>query len=334
MNPPSAGEKGQCRVTVRQLDEETGISTVDYTPRFPFRIRFHARGLYDFLMRIQIRVLCRHLPEIDVVWCFDFNLFSDLRQFGARYRIFHPVDPVSYPYQGKPARSANLALSVSEQILNHVRPFAGTARCEVVNHGLARCFVAREALENDSADVDRPRVGYSGNLLRPQINHAVIRRIVSENPNVEFVFWGNCDISPSDHDDTIKFIEFLRSVENVDLRGAVSVEILAREMQVVDGFLLSYRADGKETDNSNSHKLLEYLSAGKVVISNPIGFYKDRPDLVEMASTDDEVVALFSEVTANLLRFNAPERQAARRDFAVANTYSSHLARIGKILGD
>ena len=112
LNPPSAGLLES--VSIRSVEEAENLRVIDYRPRFPFRLRFHARPLFDLLMRWQVRAIRAAIGEkIDVVWCFDFNLFTDLRLWTNGKRIFHPVDPVGADHQLKPAHSSSAVFSVS-----------------------------------------------------------------------------------------------------------------------------------------------------------------------------------------------------------------------------
>ena len=131
-------------------------------------------------------------------------------------------------------------------------------------------------------------------------------------------------------DDTRDFIGFLGRSPNVVLHGQVSSERLADEIQDMDCFILSYARDVTESDRSNSHKILEYLSTGKVVVSSRISSYAERENLMLMAPGDDDSVlpALLKDALQRLDELNAPEHQMARRRFALDNTYEKQIDRI------
>lgn len=75
------------------------------------------------------------------------------------------------------------------------------------------------------------------------------------------------------------FIQALKDLPNCHLRGALGTSELANEMKEMDAFLLTYRTHPTESDLSNSHKLLEYLSTGRVVIASPLSEYDEvAPD--------------------------------------------------------
>ena len=318
------------RVQLREAPQNPLIRIVSYRPAFPFVIRFHARPVYDRMILWQIRLLNAAISEpIDVVWSFDFNLFSNLKAFGSGLSIFHPVDPLSQPHQINVARSADAVFSVSEKILANFRHL--NVPRWFINHGLSRPF--EQIARNPTVDTtnERPaRVGYAGNLMRRPVNRPVLHAMVESNPRVSFHFWGTSERTDEADEDSLRFVEFLRGVPNVTLHGAVSPEELATELQDMDCMVLAYSEDQRESDRSNSHKILEYLSTGKVVVSSRISTYEKEPDLLRMPNTDDDTAlpALLQDTLARLPEFNSERLQSLRRTFALDNTYAKQLDRI------
>jgi hypothetical protein len=102
----------------------------------------------------------------------------------------------------------------------------------------------------------------------------------------------------------------------------------------MDAFLFLYSPAKDLNGASNSHKLLEYLSTGKPVISTYVSNYEGT-GLLEMGRREDEPLlnALFDEVTHNLALYNSPERQQQRIQFALDNTYRRQVVRIREFIG-
>src|SRR5258708_22709995 len=318
------------RVQLRKAPQNPRIRIISYRPAFPFVIRFHARPVYDRMILWQIRTLKAAISQpIDVVWSFDFNLFSNLKAFRSGLSVFHPVDPLSQPHEISVARSADAVFSVSEKILENFRHLKVPRW--FINHGLSRPF--EEIARNPTVDPAAgrlPRVGYAGNLMRRPVNRSVLRAMVESNREVEFHFWGTAEPTDEADAEAIRFVEFLRGAQNVIVHGAVSPVELANQLQDMDCTVLAYSEDARESDRSNSHKILEYLSTGKVVVSSRISTYEKEPELLRMPDTDDDAAlpALLQDTLARLPEFNAERLQSLRRDFALDNTYAKQLDRI------
>ena len=325
-------------LAVQTTNDDSRIHRVSYRPTLLDKMRFHAYGLYKRLIKRRIRYIQRHLPKpVDVVWSFDPNRFPDLCQFDANRTIFHPVDPLTNQHQVEVGQTADIVFTVSEKILTH---FEHHDSAHFINHGLAKPFEtgARERLSQSYAANKRLQAGYAGNLMRTPVNRKIIQDIVSQNPDVEFHFWGPHS-SPPDNEATsqsiVHFIEWLEAKKNVLLHGPVAPHVLATEMQKMDLFFLTYSLHPTESDRSNSHKILEYLSTGRLVISSRVDTYKEfSPELILMSKSDDDrdLPALFQHAIKNISQLNNQKLQDARIQIALANRYTDHLDKIENYL--
>ncbi len=336
LDPPESG--GSRQVVIASAPEDSRISIVRYRPLFPLGIRFHARRVYDWLIGWQVRAITRAIGvPLDVVWSFDFNLFPDLRAFRPTLTIFHPVDPLSEPAHIRVAHSADAVLAVSEQILASFSDLDVPAF--FVNHGLSEPFVKLASSSAfEVASGERPQVGYSGNLLRPPLNRNVFRRVIADHPEAEFHFWGPWK-TEGEHrmpDEIADFIAFLAAAPNVQLHGVVSAADLSTGLAGMDCLLLCYSLDPRESDRSNSHKILEYLATGKAIVSSRIATYSDYDDLISMPVDGDDsaIPALFTQTLACLPEANSAELRGRRRKLALENSYPKQVDRIAGLLGD
>ena len=339
LNPPQEDLAGAS--VCELVAEYPCLRVLSYRRPWFYRLRFHVPRIYDWLMQRHVAVLLRrHHCVPDLVWCFDYNLLGDLSRLGAEKSIFHPVDPLSERRHLQPARMADLVVTVSSRIAGQLA--ASGRGVHVVNHGLAAPFeqLARETvrlLKSSSAGdragwcSGRRQVGYAGNLGRRPVNRAVLRQIVTENTQTDFHFWGPADENGGA---AAEFIGFLRGQRNVTLHGAVSQQQLAAAFRGMDAFLLSYAADPTESDRSNSHKILEYLSTGKVVVSSRIQVYENQPGLLVMSDsdTDADLPGLFAATMARLDEQNSVELQQARIAVALDNAYDRQIDRIFALL--
>lgn len=315
-----------------------GLHFLTYRPFFPLKLRFHFRLLFDVLMWLQIARLLRYLNQsIDVVWCFEPNLYSNLWWFKAKFNIYHPVDELFYNYQIKVGHSAHLILSVTHEILSKFDKMPAQKR--FIHHGLADEFEAdyHEPMHSLGEGL---KIGYTGNLLRQDIDTKIFAQIIQENPSVDFHLWGAFQLKQSNFDgeqnsETLAFISFLQGCKNVMLHGVVSPKDLAREIQKMDAFIICYDIKKDQSKGTNYHKLMEYISTGKVVVSNNITTFSSLPHLVTMTTNRDnnqELPPLFHRVVNDIMRYNAPDLQKGRKAFARQNTYAKQIDKIESLI--
>jgi hypothetical protein len=183
-------------------------------------------------------------------------------------------------------------------------------------------------------------VGLSGNFLRGDVDRASLLKIIAENPGVIFECWGSYSITQANlagnnDEDTVRFVQALQAADNVVLHGAVPSAALAEEIHRVDAFLICYDIKKDQSGGTNYHKIMEYLSTGKVIISNNVTTYSGRPDLVQMVSSrenNEDLPRLFKAVVGRLEHYNSPDAQALRIAFARDNTYGNQVRRIEELL--
>lgn len=321
LEPPQSA--GIPMFTLRPHPSLDRLRIASWRPFTPKMLRFHAYTAYRAIMRRNAAWLARKLGGIDIVWCFDFNVFPELDSFGTQIKIFHPVDPLSSDRQIAIGDTADLIISVSERILSNFVGTQAEARTLLVNHGLSSPF---EKLARQPVQERRPgpvRCGFFGNLDRSFINFDLLRVIIDAHPDVEFHFWGS--FHPNGH-----FSLMLAPLANVHVHGAIEKAALAREVADMDLFTLTYSDHTIESDRSNAHKLLEYMSTGKTIVTTRMDCYEDDPDLVRMsrAADDSDFEALFSQTIFSILQLNQRCLMEKRKAYCRQFTYRNNVQRI------
>jgi len=319
---------------------------VDYSQLSRGR-RFLPQSFNYAIEAAQAKILQRALgARLDVVWSFDPARFTSLNQFDAMLHLFHAVDRVPPDAVERIAASADAVISVSDLILDDFEP-SGVPRF-FVNHGLTEDYarLARQRLASLAYGMmDRPsapyRAGYVGNLLHPAIDHSTFSCIIQENADIEFHFWG-----PSDYaalawkhpgvPEVREFVSFLGRRKNVFLHGLMPPAEIAPRLTNMHLFLTCYDPAAELNRGSNNHKLLEYLSTGKPVVTNHVSTYvRDGipGGLLCMPKTLDNrgLPALFQHVIGRLGALSSTEQQQHRLQFALANTYADQLRSIDSI---
>jgi len=347
LNPPDLGL--QNTIEIAQSKEIERLHIITYKPSFPLVIRFRLRWLYDWLMGYQIRSILEAIgKKLDIVWCFDLLLYSDLKRFQGGLTIFHVGDMLYYDYQNRMAATADIVFSVAAGILTKLEGV--DVPKYFINHGLSEEFekYSLKSLQNLKegrviGSSNLVKIGYVGNVLRPDIDHVCFRNIVEDNKGTQFYLWGPTTINENNVaagnysiNEQVEFVDFLKGQDNVVLSGVKEPDVLAQEMQEMDGFLICYDIDRDQSKGTNYHKIIEYISTGKVVISNNVSTYANRNDLVQMPKERNNQLLgkLMGDVVKSIEYHNSDDLKKKRLEFALDNTYRKQINRIDRILSD
>lgn len=343
LNPMALGQ-GRISIDFFPVVEVSNLLVAKVTLPIPASLRFKWRILYDWLIDLFAPILAKRMGGFDIVWCFDPNYFHNLKKL-ARIAIYHPVDPIVERFQIDCGKEADVIFSVSDQILKAFENIR-TPRY-LINHGISGAF--RSLAVNNYKHIEsffykkppRLRFGYVGNLLRKEIDWQLIYRIIEQNPEVEFNFWGpngflKSNLAGDQSKSTLDKIGRLSTYSNVMLHGIIASDKLPGTISQMDGFLLIYKYLQGQSDRSNSHKILEFFCTGKTLVSFRVKAYEELSDLLVMPKddNDDEIPRLFSEVVKHIETYNNRSYAERRLSFALSCSYESNLSRIEKILVD
>lgn len=313
---------------------EQGLAVLDYSIPALYWFQFKLPFLYKALIRLLLPyALSSNSIKADI--CFDFgcyNQYDSIFFIKAKYKIFFPVDD----YEGlvPSPRGADLVLSVSTNIIGKFPKGV----CHFINHGLAQKFEinARAALVNNLGwtKKEKIRVGYAGNIFLKYIDIELLKVLILEHPFIEFHFFGNLAFDPKNEDHNLWNI-FLKQSANVILHGILHSDDLVLAYERMDAFLLCYKPDNVNYHGENSHKILEYLSTGKTILSSHISYYKNC-DLLFMPPNQENSTMkdLFPVLMNSLEKYNSIDRMNARRNFALEYTYKNQLTRIEKLINE
>lgn len=337
IEPPALSNKG---ISIKNSDEHQRLHIVNYKPVYRGE-RFLPVFIYHFLLRWQIGLLKKAIGrQPDVVWCFEPYRFLNLKWFGAPVSLFFAADLFPRNYLPPEAGSADLCIGISDSIVRELH-ISGRP-VYFINHGLNRHFaeLAGKKIQNGIAaqPVYKIKTGYIGNLLMEAPDRESMRRVIEANDDVQFVFWGQYEakgnLGGHDNPQVGAFIDFLKSRKNVELRGPVHPSKLSNEMQDMDLFWICWTINkNKLWDGSNSHKMMEYFSTGRPVVSHYMSTYRDSKLIDMLPTTDnDNYASLFSQVLERIRKGEPEEVQKARMRFALDNAYGRHVATIEELI--
>jgi glycosyltransferase involved in cell wall biosynthesis len=228
------------------------------------------------------------------------------------------------------AKTADLNLACSDYIIEELKPY--TTKIKYIPHGLSKVFSQKQF---SSPPTDSIEAGYVGNLFIENLNRQLLKQLIIQHPSHKFHFIGadsaeNSNISAWVREESIAFVEFLKDQHNVKLHGVRPPEEVAELMDSFNILLLTYRIS-KDNVISNSHKILEYLASGRVIISTEVSQYKNSP-LLYMCSDHASYLSMYKQISDNLSRYNNVESRQKRMAFAHQYTYEAHIKNIESLL--
>lgn len=309
--------------TVRNVQKN--INVVNITLPIPKFFKFHLYPIYFFWLKWYMNKIKKHAKRrINIYWEFDKEInVRAYNIFKGAFKIFHPVDDFD-PKEDINYARFDVCFTVSEAILKKI-PHPNKY---VINHGLTEVFesFASRLVNQQHNEVKTVKTAsYVGNLSIPTLDVEMIKQIIMNHKELMFNFIGN-------YDEETEFVHFLKAQHNVHLLGLKLDEELIEALYSSDILFLCYKyMVGNNMDNS--HKVLEYLSTGKVVVSSKLSCY-EKLDLFPMCFSLDnnEYPMLFKDVVSNYSKYNTQELIQNRIRFALDNTYDKQLKKIESII--
>lgn len=324
--PTNLGRAG--RITLNKTEVEN-IENLKYHCFFPYKLKFHARWLFDFLMKIQIKLIRLRVARPDLVWDFDNAYqFRDLRPFGADKTIFHLVDDVGQHQMGD--KNADYFLTLHP---NFCRNAGGTVRQDhIIGHGLGKIYVDT-ALNGAVAPkkLGMPHVGLVANLGAIWIDWECVAEMVCRHPEVRFTFWGPLQLE----NDRPESLRTVLAAANAVFPGLSSPETIIAKSADVDVWLLPFLSEKFNSGRPlNSHKVLEYLATGKVVLMSWLEAYEGNPLVNSPVNPESrDMPDRLDRLLIDLDKVNTTIQQNARRTYALERSYERHLDNILSLTG-
>tara|TARA_B100000315_G_C14582735_1_gene591356 strand:- start:1040 stop:2155 length:1116 start_codon:yes stop_codon:yes gene_type:complete len=301
------------------INPPTFLRGLNYFP-FKYRKRVHT---------YQANSIKRILDQsFDIVWSFDPFRFQNLQSFKSQLCIYHAMDFHNSKVESDVIKSADIVFTVSKMLEDRIK--LENDKCYKIPHGLSDPFIHKiTELPTIVKKSNKINVGCVGNLHYPYLDTEIFKKIIEDNNKIHFNFIGPISNSNlSSKTININFVRFLKSMSNVSLYGSVKSKELPKYFNKFDLFLICYNSDLYKTHTSNNHKILEFLSTGKVIVSHYIDEYKNTNNLVSMSSKLSELPLLFKKVVSELELYNNPTMMDLRRNYAQKNSYSNQLNKI------
>ena len=331
VNPPKENILGGLSHIKIEATEYENLVTVNHTLFFSNYFKFHLPFIHHILIFVQRWLLLKKIGKPDLILSFDLTNNFPLKGLACK-KIFFAADEPRAQQNFVSARNADLIVSVSQHILDLYEKYFPKTKKLLINHGLSEEFL--NIPKDLSKKCEGINIGLSGNFLFNDIDYPILLQIVVENPEVKFHFYGNhsteSNISADTSQSNLDFLQKIKQSSNCIFHGVLGKRELALELNQMDAFLISYDPQKGQSSGSNSHKILEFLSTGKVIFSSHFSYYEGTDLFVMNTSREDNsfLVNLFHEGISTLNQLNKSHRQEARMEFSQDNTYDQNLIKI------
>jgi len=292
---------------------------------FPKGLRFYPAALQRHFIRKKFHELERLCNiRFDVIWSFDNSVFFDFSALPEGVLTVSHIVDLNQNFQFVNAsRTAQLCIGVSRSIVK--RQKRHNPRSYFINHGFAQ---PHAIVDEPLPSIDRSvKVGYAGNLNLKYIDWNALRHIILSRPEAKFFFAGPFDVSAP-------YIKWLVKQTNVILLGRMTREEVSKFYREMDVLLLCYLANQYPEQLENSHKMMEYLGSGKIVVATFTLEYAnlEEENLIAMSNNNSEFPGKFYQVLDNLSFWNSLDKQQLRKDLAFDNIYEKQLERIETLI--
>ncbi len=318
---------------VRVLDTEIpNLKVVNY--RSSMRgLRYYPNVLKQQIFRQQQQAIMAEIgAEMDLVWSFDPYRFTDWSTFGAKFNLFHPVDLYHSPIELQVAANAQVIFATSQKILDRYQSLSIPSY--FINHGLAPDFVNSRPAKLSLDGRRKIKAGLAGNLLHKHLAREVLLGLCKEQQLVDFYFIGPKGEGQELDLESRTFLKKLAAQDNVHFVDTLPYIDLRAVLLQLDLLMICYNVDRYEEAPPNPHKLLEYLSVGKVVVSNYFDVYKQQRHLIQMSDSLSDYSETFAKTITKLEHHNAAETIKLRQEYAGEFSYDKQLRKIERIIAD
>jgi len=319
LNPPGKVE------SISKTDF-SNVFAVNYF-QFPRGLRFFPSIARRILIKRkfnQLQMLCD--TEFDVIWSFDNSVFFDFSSIPKNVlKISHIVDLSQNFQTAMAARTADYCFCNTELI--KARLLKSNPHVFKINHGFNLQISDKPIMLPGKSKI---KAVYAGNLAIPYLDWPILLQCVTSNPGVDFIFIG----PGKDHETIKEFTRQLSRKDNCYFIGEVKANELSIYYKAAHVLLVCYQEKFQKSQVTNTHKMMEYLGSGKMIVATYVEEYAalEAKGLFLMSDNNQGFISSFKKALDELEFWNSEEKQLARKAFALDNTYEKQIGRIEKLI--
>jgi len=282
------------------------------------------RFLPAFVMHLVERKFLRKLERLatvqfDTILNFENSRFYDFRfaPNGVK-KIYFQVDEDQNYHPVKASTTSDITFTINEYILNLLKPYQ--PNIFRITHSFHGCLSSEAQMILDGGGafpVTKKTItaAYVGNIDNAYVEKNILLQLIKDNPEVVFKLVGPYN------KETYRLFE---PYTNIKLTGKVDYKDIPLLLMDADILLLLLN----KRFLGSSHKMMEYLASGKVIISTAIEDYSGADHLINIASGKEDYLQKFKDIKENISKYNTSDKMKERIMYAMERTYSRNLDRI------
>jgi glycosyltransferase involved in cell wall biosynthesis len=187
-----------------------------------------------------------------------------------------------------------------------------------VDWALFRSALEKELeIPEDIAGIKKPIIGFYGYISEDWIDLDLLKKMAELRPNWSIVLIGKSAMD----------VNSLTVQRNIHFLGVKLFEDLPKYSRMFDAAIIPFKIN-ELTLNSNPLKLLEYLAAGKPVVSVDIPEVAEYKDMVKVATTPDG----FVKAVEQFLKEDSLEDMYKRSDYVRSGSWNSRMETISQLI--
>lgn len=167
------------------------------------------------------------------------------------------------------------------------------------------------------ARIPRPRIGYFGAIEPWLVDQELIRQAAREQPGWNWVFIGNKS----------RGLE-IEELPQVHFLPPVSYEELPRYAAGFDVCVLPWNTEVPFTSYGSAIKVREYLASGKPVVISPLPEYETMSDVLRIARSREQFIAMVDDA----LREEGTEKAHARQEAVRDGTWDARAEWVSELI--
>lgn len=305
-----------------------------YTPiLIPLQRFVIVRWLNKFFLLAQLRwLMARYRFTRPDIWTFLPNTVDLVTRLPRRKLVYYCVDDMS-AFQGVAAqvlqqqdealsRAANVVFAVSRQLQEQKKQW--NPKTYYSPHGVdfelfnQACGNGATKKPADLKNIPGPIVGFYGLISNDWIDYGLVRYLAKSRPQWSFVFIGKIDHGGE---------EELPAAANIHYLPVKPYTELYRYSRFFDVAILPFNVNPL-TRHSHPLKILEYLAAGRPVVSVNIPETEKYASVIAVAAGYDD----FLNKIENYLQHDQAGQQKARVGLAATNSWDKRFDEIQNII--